>query len=161
MADLSVKFTVQIPGGPTIQSDRKLAVSTHQKVDLSLPPNKAGTAKIDVDFTPDDTDKINLLLIQSSLYSDNLTFTIDETDIKDQKLVEPVLLLGSELIKAIAMPNKITFANKANLEDPAKLAQQTAQITVLVGRAASPPPEPETPAEEPADPVAEPEPVAP
>jgi hypothetical protein len=156
MPDLTVKLSVQIPGAPPVQGDRTIPVASYQPLELSLPPNANGTATIEVDFTVDDAEDINLLLIQSTLYSKPneepiLTYTISE-NIKDLPLEEPLFLLGSKLIAAIAQPKKVTFKNKyqwtAGKDDT--LTKNTAKITVLVGRAAPPPQTPTPEAAEPA-----------
>lgn len=145
MPDLTVKMTVQIPGGPTIQCDRTIAVASYQPLELSLPPNAAGTAKIDVDFTTDDKEAINLLMIQSTLYSKPnedpiITYTIKDK-ITDLPLVEPLFLLGSQLIATIAQPTQVTFKNLYKWTDGKDdtMTKNTAKITVLVGRAVPPP----------------------
>jgi hypothetical protein len=165
MPDLTVKLSVQIPGGPTVQGDRTVSVASYQPLELSLPPNAAGTAKIDVDFTVDDKEAINLLLIQSTLYSKPyedpiITYTIKDK-ITDLPLAEPLFLLGSKLIEAIAQPTALTFKNLYKWTDgkDETLAKNTAKITVLVGRAAPPPPQ--TPAPKAAEPAQATTPAAP
>ena len=158
MPDLTVKLSVQIPGGPTIQGDRSIPVASYQPLELSLPPNAKGNATIEVDFTVDDTEDINLLMIQSTLYSKPnadpiITYTISEK-INDLPFEEPLFLLGSKLIAAIAQPKKVTFKNLYQWTDgkDETLNKNTAKITVLVGRAAPPPPQAPTPeAAEPAE----------
>lgn len=156
MPDLTVKMNVQIPGGLPIQCDRTISVASYQPLELTLPPNAAGTAKIDVDFTVDDKEAINLLMIQSTLYSKPneepiITYTIKDK-ITDLPLAEPLFLLGSQLIEAIAQPTQVTFKNLYKWTDGKDdtMTKNTAKITVLVGRAAPPPQTPIPKAAEPA-----------
>ncbi|MBD2095617.1 hypothetical protein H6F90_10670 [Trichocoleus sp. FACHB-591] len=158
MPDLTVKLSVQIPGGPTVQGGSTVPVASYQTLEWTLPPNASGTAKIDVDFTVDDKEAINLLLIQSTLYSNPnedaiITYTIKDK-ITDLPFEEPLFLLGSKLIEAIAQPTQVTFKNLYKWTDGKDdtLNKNTAKVTVLVGRAAPPPPKTETPeAAEPAE----------
>jgi len=140
MPDLTVRYSVQVPGGPTIQGDRTIPVASFQQMELTLPPNANGTARINVDFTPSDAEGINLLLIQSTLYSssidkplitfayqdkaadaskdkaddtakDKATDTAKDSATDDLPLAEPFLLLGSDVIGKIAQPKSLTFKN--------------------------------------------------
>ena len=160
MTDLSVKIGIQIPSGPTIQSNRTLTVDAPQQIDLALPPEGDKKASIDIGLSLEETDKVNLLFIKSSFYSGekeggDLTVSINEM-IKDKPLTEPLLLLGSDIIDAVGALKTITFSNtypttrEETVEVPAEGEQtetqtktvnitdeNTAQITILVGRVAS------------------------
>ncbi len=163
MPDLTVRYSVQVPGGPTIQGDRTIPVASFQQMELTLPPNANGTARINVDFTPSDAEGINLLLIQSTLYSPSngkslITFayqdkaadaskdkaddTAKDKATDDLPLAEPFLLLGSDVIGKIAQPKSLTFKNLYEWTDGKDdtLTKNTAKITVLVGRVPPPPP---------------------
>lgn len=179
MTDLNVKLSVQIPGGSTIQSSRTITVGAHRKIDFSLPPGNGAEAGMKISFLPDKPDagnstteagnsttetqksnseagKINLLLIQSSFYSGEkeggeLRFSIGD-NIKDQKLTEPLLLLGSEMIGVLAPPQTIIFVNTYPSSKSEQITEKdkdgketqktkttdlttenTAQITILIG----------------------------
>lgn len=194
MTDLNVKLSVQIPGGSTIQSSRIVTVGAHRKIDFSLPPGNGSEAGMKISFLPDKSEagnttteagkinpevktsnpeagKINLLLIQSSFYSGEkeggeIRFSIGK-NINNQELAEPLLLLGSEMIDALAPPQTITFFNtfpsskseqitekdeetkKTKITD--LTTENTAQITILIGLAPdSTPSAPPAPAPSPA-----------
>lgn len=144
MADLSVKLTVQIPGGPTIQSDRKIAVESYKKIDVSLPPNASNDSEFEFNFGP--AADVNLFMIQSSLYSSEdsqISFTIGE--LADVSLGEPLLVTGKEIVKALALDPKVSFKNTYPAEKEVKDPEteevttvdlteaNTAKITILIG----------------------------
>ncbi len=157
MTDISVKLTVQIPGGPTIQTSQTLGVEAYESYDVSLPPES--TVQLTV-LPADVKGKVKLFLVQSSLYSqttgtDKITYSIDGK-ITDRELDAPQLFLGTGTIDDLGPPQKVTFKNaykksqsaldkdkkpvkdkdgKDVMEDVTKA--NTATITILVGKDAA------------------------
>lgn len=120
MTDLKVQLSVQVPNGPTFQSSRTVAV-TNEIFNISIPPNKQGTAAAKVDSEPKPIEGlVKLLLIQSNIYpvgeeAGEIKLTIESTKITKIPLHEPVLYLGTKMIEAIGEIGAISFDNTYKL----------------------------------------------
>jgi hypothetical protein len=164
MTDVSVKLSVQVPGGPTIQSSRTVAVDTYEKIDVTLPPSKTAGKPSEITIPilkKEGLTELKLLLIEASFYSDEKT--IDEKKwaiqykIGEEKtgknLVEPMILLGSEVIKALGNFDAITITSTypdetgTGTDKKSLTKEHTLNLSILVGRVIPPPEKPLTPLE--------------
>jgi hypothetical protein len=148
MTEINVRLSIQVPGGPSIQTARTVDVDAYETIEVALLPNDAKNATVAIDVLGVAT-KVKLLLIQSSLYSSktgDITWSLGDT-ITDRKLGEPQLFLGSEAIDALGLnkPVKITFKNTYPAKEAPKEAgdpekdltkENTANLSILVGRVA-------------------------
>jgi len=176
MTDVSVKLNVQVPGGPTIQSSRTVAVDTYEKIDVTLPPSKTAGKASEITIPilkKEGSTEIKLLLVEASFYSGEKTIEGQDWAIQyklvgtpgvvveGKNLVEPMILLGGEVIKALGSFDAITITSTypdetgTGTEKKSLTKEHTVNLSILVGRSViSPPkvpPTPLEPAKEPAD----------
>ena len=163
MTTITTSLSVNIKQGPQISIPPiKTEVEAYDKIDVSIPPG----ADVEVNVQPGDTG-VSFLLITSSVYAldkveyaENLTYK--PGDKPAISLDTPQLYLGTGSITAlIGSVQKIMFSNKlpeipevpeipATATEPAipmvpAVPSPTAEISILVGRDATPTPTPTPP----------------
>ena len=114
-----------VGAGPKLKESRTLAVDAYDKISVDV----ADTAKLAVELQPGGGGSIQLLLVKSSVYDADLTYTVN-SDATARALDQPHVLVGTGSVGLFGMePKKLTFDNKAGAD---------AQIEILVGRDATP-----------------------
>jgi hypothetical protein len=145
MTDVTVRLSVQVPGGPTIQSTRVVAVDAYEQIDVALPPKDSKDATVAIDVLGV-KGKVKLLLVQNSLAGKDggaITWSLGDA-VKDRNLTEPQLFLGSDAIDALGLDGakKITFKNtypatEGEGETKKDLTKDNAaSLSILIGRVA-------------------------
>jgi hypothetical protein len=138
MPKINWTLDVQITGGPKISVPRAVNVEAYDKIEVDiLAATDASTpTTATVDVQPGGTDQVKFLLITSSVYNADLTYTADDTDpaIPTIALDEPQLLMGDHEEGAVgllgAAPQSLIFSNGIWNEG----AGQSVSVQILVGR---------------------------
>lgn len=154
MAKIDVTLKVQVQDGPIINDSTSLDIEASGKIDVLLPPGTVNTPLV-VEVQPSAAaGQVKLVMVKSSLYSDSandqkITYSVDGLD-KEIELDQPHLYLGSGAVSTLgdAPPKLLKFKNTYPTTLPANeeagtpeedvSEKYTAQITILVGRDATP-----------------------
>ena len=123
---------VQVVGGPKLSLSEAIVVDAYDKLGLVVPaasgtPPTAG--KVTVEVQPGTADKVQFLLLTSSIYDPKLTYKVGTG--ADIKLDAPILLVGAGAVGLLGQAQQnFVFSNNVS---PA----QAASVTILVGRKAT------------------------
>lgn len=117
---------VTVAGGPKIGLNRTIEVDAYDKINVTVPDGASG---LEVELQPGGSGQVGFLLVSSSQYGDDLTYTVDGGT-ADHVLDQPHLLTGTGAVAMLSdAPSKLSFDNALG---------DDAQIQVLIGRDATP-----------------------
>ena len=143
MATINTTLNVQVVSGPRISISTEQQVEAYDKIDVVIAAGGSGATPQVFELQPGAAEQVSLLLIKSSLYSENITYTVNDgnNDSDPIALNEPhfyqgtgmVALLGSGGPQTISITNGLAVPGQS--EDP---ATNSAAIEILVGRTATP-----------------------
>jgi len=124
---IQVSSTVKVDGGPTTAPTVSLEVEAFDSVQSDLPVDSINK---EVEVQPATAGKLLFLLIQSTVYGDDLTYKVDgDTANTVIKLNSPHLFSGTGALELLpAPPNKLIFTNGLT---------EDVTVTILAGRNAS------------------------
>jgi hypothetical protein len=135
MTNLNAAASFQVPGGPTLAVTATLAIEAYDRIDVTVAPGDADKA---VEIQPGAAGRMRLLVIKSSLYDANITYTVSDgtTDSDAVTLDAPQTFMGSGAVGLFGIdpPSILKFSNDFTGPDPTK----EARIEILVGRDATP-----------------------
>jgi hypothetical protein len=133
MPDVTLSLKVSIPDGPNWSIAHKFAVEAYDVIDLIIPP---GTVDRVVELQPAAAARVNLVVIQSSLYGPEIKFKTSSgtNDSNAVDLLGPQLY-GNGVATLFAQP---PHSLKLNNSHPAADASKAARIQILIGRDATP-----------------------
>lgn len=118
---LSWTYSVAAVGGPTVAGDAKLEVDAYDCLHVSIPAG--GNAAVDI--LPGPSPDVQLLVINPSKPSAQLTYEVDGDDVP---LDGPHVLIGAGAVGLLAAEiGALTFTNAG---------AEAADIDILVGRKA-------------------------
>ena len=121
-----VTINADVASGPKLKESRTLVVDAYDKISVSVPDQ---TTDLEVEIQPGGTGSIQLLVVRSNAYGEDLKYTIN-ADTTDHVLDQPHVLIGTGSIGLYgAEPTKLVFDNTLG---------EDAQIQILVGRDATP-----------------------
>jgi len=127
--------SVTIEGGPHLSPSGSVQVEAYDVVTAEV----LGGESVTVDVQPASSlDRVELLLITSDRYSENLAYSVTDgvsTGAQDVKLDAPQLMVGAGPIEllggtAAVIPRQLEFVNGMAADEPAN-------VTILVGRQAT------------------------
>lgn len=122
---INVTLSVQVVEGPSISALRKIEVDAHDKIQVKI---SAGTTDKVVEVQPGGAGRVRLLAITASLFSDQLTYKVNNAG-TPIKLDAEQLFIGDGAVGLLgAAPETLSFTNP--------LAQDV-NVVILVGRMAS------------------------
>jgi hypothetical protein len=122
MPKISWSLNLQVQGGPKIAASDNVDVEAYDTIEAVIPDD--GT-EVEVGVQPGGASQVLLLLISSSKYGKDLTYTVTG-GVEKVPLDAQQLFLGAGALGLLRnAPNKLVFTN--NLSDPAT-------IRILVGR---------------------------
>lgn len=138
MATVNVALNVQVVGGPQVPISTTKVVEAYDKIEVSIDP---GAVNKVVEIQPGTASRISLLLVKSSLYSQDdaakkLTYLVNDrtTDSAAIELDEPHLFLGKGAVSVFGIaPIALKFSS-TYVAGPANKAI----VEILVGRDATP-----------------------
>lgn len=117
--------SVAVVDGPTINFNRELEVGEYERHTITVAPGAKGTVSLG------GTSDMLLLVIESSLYDKDITFTADP-DKKDRPLDGPLAMAGSMVgLLGIAKVTAFTFTNGLTGAKPPDIT-----VKVLIARSA-------------------------
>ena len=126
---LKWSFAVQVAGGPTIAHSGEMEVDAYVKLAVSIPPGREQP----VEIFPGDGVSAQVFVISPTKPSESLTCTVGEGT-EPVKLDGPHILIGAGAVGLFAAEiGTVTFLNDTAEE---------ANVSILVGRDATPPPPP-------------------
>lgn len=133
MPDVNLSLKVNIVDGPNWAINHKLSVEAYDVIDLVIPP---GTVDKIVELQPAAAARINLIVIQSSLYGSEIQFKTrsGSTDSAAVSLLGPQIYGDGVATLFAQPPNSLKLSNS----HPAGDASKAARIQILVGRDATP-----------------------
>lgn len=118
--------SADVASGPKLKESRTLAIDAYDKISVTVPD---GTTDLEVELQPGGAGSIQLLIVKSNVYGDDLKYTVN-ADTTDHVLDQPHVLIGTGSVGLYgAEPTKLVFDNALGEE---------AQIQILVGRDATP-----------------------
>jgi hypothetical protein len=118
--------SADVASGPKLKESRTLAIDAYDKLSVTVPD---GTTDLEVELQPGGTGSIQLLIVKSNVYGEDLKYTVN-ADTTDRVLDQPHVLIGTGSIGLYgAEPTKLVFDNALGND---------AQIQILVGRDATP-----------------------
>lgn len=118
--------SADVASGPKLKESRTLAIDAYDKISVAVPD---GTTDLEVELQPGGAGSIQLLIVKSNVYGDDLKYTVN-ADTTDHVLDQPHVLIGTGSVGLYgAEPTKLVFDNALGEE---------AQIQILVGRDATP-----------------------
>ncbi|NOY64095.1 MAG: hypothetical protein GXO97_01645 [Nitrospirae bacterium] len=121
---LSVKLNVA--GGPSLSVSKSIEAEAYDKINVTV---EAGTTQ-PVEIQPGETGQIQLLLIKSSRYSEDLTYKVHDTDSTSITLDEPQIYMGSGSVKLLGSKIDKLLVSNGMSDD--------AEIEIFVCRDATP-----------------------
>lgn len=121
---------VQVVGGPKLPAADSLELEAYDFIQVDVEPE---AADLEVEVQPGSTTGVSFLMIQATPFSDQLSYTVNETE-EDEgtrfALDGLHLLVGSGAMSFLgAAPETLYFYNDGT---------ETAQVSILVGRDATP-----------------------
>lgn len=126
--------SASVGGGPKLHTTQALEVEAYDKIVVQVPGGPSATpATTTVAVQPSSAaGAVKLLIISSSRYGEDLTFTVAGTGgVEDVVLDAQLMLAGEGAVSLLgAVPSSITFSNGFG-------TGQTVDVTILVGRAAT------------------------
>lgn len=125
---VSWSLNVEISGGPKESIPKTLNLDAYDVIQVTIA--KHATDAVEVPVQPND-DGVQLLLVQSSLYDDKLTYSVNAAESvvsKRHKLDQPLMLVGEGAVKLLGATPKRFFIYNQNDQD------KEAAISILVGR---------------------------
>ncbi|MBP8132859.1 MAG: hypothetical protein KAY13_01180 [Zoogloea sp.] len=133
MPDVSLSLKINIADGPSWSIAQKFPVEAYDVIDLIIPP---GTIDRVVELQPAAAARVNLVVIQSSLYGPEILFKTSSgaDDSTAVALLGPQLYGNSVATLFTQPPNSLKLSNSNPATDPTKAAR----IQILVGRDATP-----------------------
>jgi len=133
VSEVNVSLKVNVADGPSWAINHKFSVEAYDVIDLVLPPNT--TDKL-VELQPSAATRVNLIVIQSSLYGSEIKFKTRSgtTDSDPVALLSPQFYGDGVAALFAQPPYSLKFTNSHPAGDPAKAAR----IQILVGRDATP-----------------------
>ncbi|MGP8330466.1 MAG: hypothetical protein ACT6FF_09155 [Methanosarcinaceae archaeon] len=121
---------VQVENGPKISVVQQEDVEAYDKIEVNIPAKNGGAGSATVEVQPGGAGQVKLLLIKSSQYSSDLTFTVNDQQGIVVKLDRLQFFVGEgELDLLGAPPQKLIFSNNID-------ALVAVDVEILVGRAA-------------------------
>jgi hypothetical protein len=121
-----VTISADVASGPKLKESRTLAIDAYDKISVTVPD---ATTDLEVEIQPGGAGSIKLLVVKSSVYGEDLKYTIN-ADTTDHVLDEPHVLIGTGSVGLYgAEPTKLVFDNALGEE---------AKLQILVGRDATP-----------------------
>lgn len=129
MANVNWSASIQIAGGPTVSAlQGPIRAEATERIQVSI---AAGDTDKSVSLQPGPASGIHLLLIQSSYYGDDLSFTVGDgaTDSDPLDLLGPQFYSGGSAVLFGLDPKIIKFTNAS---------AKAAEIDIFVARDATP-----------------------
>ena len=121
-----VTFNADVASGPKLKESRTLALDAYDKLSVTVPDQ---ATNLEVDIQPGGTGSIQLLVVKSSVYGEDLKYTVN-AGTSDHVLDQPHVLIGTGSVALYGTePTKLVFDNTLG---------EDAQIQILVGRDATP-----------------------
>ncbi len=121
-------ISADVASGPKLKESRTLTIDAYDKISVDVPN---GTSDLDVELQPGAAGSIQLLIVKSTLYGDDLKYTVN-ADTTDHVLDQPHVLVGTGSVGLYGEePTKLVFDNAMG-------DGQDAQVQILVGRNATP-----------------------
>jgi len=120
-------LNIHVEGGPKVLASESLEVEAYDMIEVKIMKDDENK---EVHIQPGDAGQVQLLLIKSDIYGDELTYKVNEkTDII--KLDALQVLIGDGAVKLLGeSPKKLKFTNKLAEPDHVK-------IQIFVGRKAT------------------------
>jgi hypothetical protein len=121
-----IDIAAAVASGPTIKAGRTVVVDGYDKLSVSVPDGASG---LEVDIAPGGAGSVKLLLVTSSAYGDDLTYTVN-ADATEHALDQPHVLTGAGAVALLdAAASKLSFSNGLGSD---------ADVQILIGRDATP-----------------------
>jgi hypothetical protein len=121
-----IDIAAAVASGPTIKAGRTVVVDAYDKLSVSVPD---GASDLEVEIAPGGAGSVKLLLVTSSAYGDDLTYTVN-ADATAHALDQPHVLTGAGAVALLdAAASKLTFSNGLGAD---------ADVQILIGRDATP-----------------------
>jgi hypothetical protein len=121
-------INADVAAGPKLKETRTLSIDAYDKISVIVPN---GTSDLDVELQPGAAGSIQLLVVKSNVYGEDLSYTVN-ADTTEHVLDQPHVLVGTGSVGLYGEePTKLVFDNA--LGDGAD-----AQVQILVGRDATP-----------------------
>ena len=129
MAKITVSGSIVIPNGPQFLFNRTLEVEAYEEIDITV-VSGAGDKEVDL---PSGAEPVQLIVIMSDLYADELTYKIN-TGTTSYNLDQPLLLIGTGAASMFSnAPSTVTFNNGTAAPNA-----KDANVKILIGRDATP-----------------------
>jgi hypothetical protein len=128
MATINLALNVQVVGGPKVLISKSQSVEAYHKIEVAIEPDSKEKS---VEVQPGDAAHVSFLLIQSSVYSSDIKYGVNDGSADSPTaltLDEPHLYFGKGAISASGKsPKTLKFTNSTTTSTPAA-------IEILVGR---------------------------
>ena len=120
---LNWSYATQVVGGPTLAGSGELDVEAYLKLTVTVPAGET----VDVEVLPGDGGAVQLLIINPTVPSEELTYKVGADDVA---LDGPHILIGAGAVSLLAAAiGTLQFSNGGD---------QDAEISILAGRDATP-----------------------
>ena len=119
-------FATRVLNGPTVARSGELPVEAYVKIAVTIPQGQT----VDVEIFPGGGGSAQLLVIDPSSPSDQLSYKIGSTDVQ---LDGPHVLIGSGAVRTLAGSSGVISTLKVTNRTPADV-----DLSILAGRDATP-----------------------
>lgn len=130
--NISWKLNVEIQSGPNLVVTNTVQADAYDRIEVKVPDSTAAPTATTVDVQPGAAGKVQLLLIRSTKYGDNLKYKVHDNTTPERVLNDAVFLVGAgslDLLEDPAAPlDKLLVTNTTG---------QDAVLEIIVGRTAT------------------------
>jgi hypothetical protein len=123
-------LNIEVIGGPKISASRTQTVDAYDKITIDVPAQSGGTpGQATVEVQPGGAGQVQFLLVQSSVYDQDLTYRVNDPAASAIVLDTLQVLMGAGAVGLLgAAPQRLIFSNAL---------AQVASVQILVGRDAT------------------------
>ena len=130
--NISCKLNMEIQSGPSFLITNAVQVDAYDRIEVKAPDSTASPTATTVDVQPGAAGKIQVLLIRSTKYGDDLTYRVHDNTTPERTLNDALFLIGTgslDLLEDPAAPlDKLLFTNTTG---------QEVVLEIVVGRKAT------------------------
>lgn len=118
--NISWKLNVEIQAGPSITVTNAVQADAYDRIEVKVPDSTAAPTTTTVDVQPGAAGKVQLLLIRSTKYGNNLKYKVHDNTTPERVLNDAVFLVGAgslDLLEDAAAPlDKLLVTNTTGQE---------------------------------------------
>src|SRR5215470_14345294 len=103
--NMSWKLNVEIQSGPNIIVTNTVQADAYDRIEVKIPDSTAAPTATSVDVQPGVTGKMELLLIRSTRYGNNLKYKVHDNTTPERVLNDAVFLVGAGSLKLLEQPD--------------------------------------------------------